>query len=204
MTHSHGHDVLSDFADKGSDDPVFGVYKECGFWTHDEAAILYNVAKIIGGWWLDIGGLTGWTAVHLAAAGCDVVSIDPMYNNPEFLARAEENIFATPYRDKIVLWSGTLEEILTKFRGVLFGGAIIDGNHEAPYPLKDAANVADVIPKNGVVLFHDATFKSVKTGYRHLFRLGWHVRIYHTPHRVAVCYRDDFVPPYHEPDPRIP
>jgi hypothetical protein len=44
MPHSFGHDVPSDWGDKADDDPVFGLYKKCGMWTHDEAAILFNVA----------------------------------------------------------------------------------------------------------------------------------------------------------------
>ncbi len=47
MPHSQGHDVTTHFSDKADDDPVFGIYKQCGFWTHDEAAILYNVANKI-------------------------------------------------------------------------------------------------------------------------------------------------------------
>ena len=76
MGHSQSHDVLSDFSDKTDNDPVCGPFKSCGALTHDEAAILYNIARQVGGTWLDIGGLTGWSACHMAAAGCKVYSVE--------------------------------------------------------------------------------------------------------------------------------
>lgn len=69
MGHSMGHLVASDWADKADDDPTFGIYKNCGLWTRDEAAILYNVAQTQApGDWLDIGCHTGWTSFHIAYA----------------------------------------------------------------------------------------------------------------------------------------
>ena len=69
MGHSFGHDVPSDWVDKADDDPAFGIYKRCGMWTHDECAILHNVAKLVQpGRCLDIGCHTGWTTAHIAAA----------------------------------------------------------------------------------------------------------------------------------------
>ena len=72
LPYSKGVLIGSDFSDKAKTDPVFGVFKNCGFWTLEEAKILFSVARSIGGYWLEIGGLTGWTAAHLAAASCHV------------------------------------------------------------------------------------------------------------------------------------
>ena len=208
MGHSMGHDVLSDFADKPIDDLVFGIYKQCGFWTHDEAAILFNVARIIGGDWLDIGGLTGWTAAHEAAAGCTVTAVDTMYNVLPFLYRAADNLKAAGYVnqpgciDRVTLWPGTSNEFFVRDLRI-FDGIVIDGDHSPPCPLQDAINASVRIKPSGVILFHDAIGEPVKVGYRYLQGLGWKLKLYRTPHVVALCYRDPFVPPDHVPDPRV-
>lgn len=74
MGHSMGHLVASDWADKPDNDPVFGLYKKCGLWTRDEAAILYTVARLLpSGDWLDIGCHTGWTSWHIQRANNNYV-----------------------------------------------------------------------------------------------------------------------------------
>jgi hypothetical protein len=51
-----GHDEPSD--------PDF--LPNCGFWTHDEAALLYTIANSVPrGTWVDIGARLGWTAAHV-------------------------------------------------------------------------------------------------------------------------------------------
>lgn len=202
MGHSQGHDVLSDFADKPENHPVFGVYRACGFVTHDEAAILFNVAQKIGGTWLDIGGLTGWSACHMAAAGCKVYSVDPMYANPQFRARAEENIAAAGFGDRISLWACTSAEFFAKTRRS-FDGILIDGEHSAPYPMQDAENALRRVAPGGVVLFHDALMYQVRKAYHALGNAGWKTQTYKTPHGVALCHRNGFEPPLHVPDPRV-
>jgi len=69
MAHSFGHDVPRDWADKSDDDPVFGIWKRCGFWTHDEAAILYNVAQRVNGFWLDMGIESVWAVLKRGLHG---------------------------------------------------------------------------------------------------------------------------------------
>ncbi len=202
MGHSQGHDVLRDFADRSAKDPVFGVYKLCGFWTHDEAAILYNAAQKIGGAWLDVGGLTGWTACHLAAACCKVYSVDPMYANAQFRARAEENITAAGFRDKISLWACTSSEFFAKTKRS-FDGIVIDGEHSSPIPAQDAANAMARVSPAGIILFHDANAYQIRKACRSCGSAGWQIKNYKTPHGVALCYRGGFVPPEHTPDPRI-
>ena len=154
MGHSFGHDVPSDWADKADDDPVFGIYKRCGFWTHDEAAILYNVAKIIKGWWLDIGCHTGWTSAHIAA-GAHVECIDPMLSVRGFVDRWAANLSHC--------WDGitaghymTSNEFFTYVDpDKLYDGFCIDGDHEPGAPLQDAQNAAAHLAPTGVIMFHD-------------------------------------------------
>lgn len=203
MSHSQGHDVLSDFADRADNDSVFGIFKQAGFWTHDEAAILYNVAHAVGGYWLDIGGLTGWTAAHMAMAGCRVTSVDPMYQIRGFRVRASENVNNAGYSQNVDLFPWGSNEYFATEPGRSFDGIVIDGEHSSPYPLQDAINACTRIKDNGVILFHDATHTSVQDGYKYLESLGWKVKIYRTPHLVALCYRDGFVPPEHVPDPNL-
>lgn len=182
MPHSQGHDVLTDFSDKADDDPVFGIYKQCGFWTHDEAAILYNVASKIMGHWLDIGGLTGWIAAHEAAAGCQVLSVDPMYATAEFRERAVANLTETRMHVYVQLYPETSNCFFARNDGH-FNSILIDGDHTAPQPLQDAVNASRAA--------------------RYLISDGWKHKVYRTPHGVVLFYHDPFVPPEHMPDPNI-
>jgi len=202
MPHSQGHDVLTDFSDKADDDPVFGIYKQCGFWTHDEAAILYNVANKIMGHWLDIGGLTGWTAAHEAAAGCQVLSVDPLYAAAEFRERAVANLTETRMHVYAQLYPETSNCFFAHNDGH-FNGIVIDGDHTAPQPLQDAVNASLRVLPGGVILLHDAIYDSGKEAARYLISDGWKHKVYRTPHGVVLFYHDPFVPPEHMPDPNI-
>jgi hypothetical protein len=192
--YSKGAVVGSDFMDKDLNDPIFGVYRHCGFWTVDEVKILFAIARTIGGYWLDIGGLTGWTAAHLALAGCSVASLDPMYSNPDFRARAVENLSACKCFRRVGLWVGTSEDIL-RWCSRLFSGIVIDGDHDAPHPLEDATLASTRTTPNGVILLHDANKPVVMEGVKYLTDAGWKARYYNTCHGVSVCYRDGFTPP---------
>lgn len=188
MPHSGGVEVGSDFADKADNDPVFGIFKECGFWTRDEVAILFEVAQRIGGDWLDIGGLTGWTAAHLARAGCSVVSVDPMYAVLEFRDRALENLESVGCSENVALWIGTSDEFFEV--GGMLDGIVIDGDHASPHPLHDAIHAAERLEEDGVILFHDGNQPGVREGYEHLQNNGWKLEIHSTPHTVVVCTRE--------------
>ncbi len=218
MGHSFGHDVLSDWADKADDDPVFGIYKNCGFWTHDEAAILYNVARRAGvegpydsrlGSWLDIGTHTGWTAAHISAATLTGVDcIDPMIANKEFRDRFNANVW------KVAGCVGVGETSAEFFSGwnfikhdewepPIYAGVVIDGDHEPGVPLADAKGAAAHLADTGVIVFHDFIGQPVREAVTWLMDQGFHCRVYLTPHMVALCWRGDFTPPDHVPDPFI-
>lgn len=227
MGHSFGHDVPSDWGDKANDDPVFGLYKRCGMWTHDEAAILYNVARSLPpGDWLDIGCHTGWTTRHIAAAhpfdGFDLDGsarsakalesnyvhwVDPMLSVPGFSERFAENGGETMKHPGEPL-CGTSQEIFARgpwfyFPGNRYRGVVIDGDHEPGKPLEDAQNSAAHLAADGVILLHDFIGQPVREAVTWLLDHGFHARIYWTPHMVACCWRGDFQPPDHVPDPRI-
>ena len=208
LGHSFGHDVLSDWADKSPDDPVFGLYTKCGFWTHDEAAILYNVAKLNPGRWLDIGAHTGWTTAHLVKAGCTVTSLEPMTRLEGWLHRFETNLSTEWYGLEALyhLRSDEYFGTLTVDEAGRFRGVVIDGDHNPPYPLNDAKGALSVLEDDGVVMFHDAMGGPVWDGIYYLLDHGYQCHVYFTPHVVAACYRLAFRDshlPTHVPDPAI-
>lgn len=188
MPHSKGTPVGSDFADKPANDPVFGVYRNCGFWTIEESRILFCVARYAKGYWLDVGGLTGWTAAHLAAAGCRVASLDPMYSNPEFRSRAVENLKACGLFSHVGLWAGTSDELFSRTTRQ-FSGIVIDGDHSSPHPLRDVTNASTRVVPTGFILLHDADKPETEVACKYLAGTGWTIRRYNTSHGVALCYR---------------
>lgn len=171
MGHSMGHLVASDWADKAEDDPVFGLYKKCGLWTRDEAAILYNMAREWdGGSVLDIGAHSGWTTAHLLAAGGLATGVDPMLRLQGFHDRFMENTAS---------WFGNLHSISWKISNEYFAGedaldrdrqdgpfglVVIDGDHSEGKPQEDAENAARHLAENGVIIFHDGIGRPVREG----------------------------------------
>jgi hypothetical protein len=196
MPHSKGHSVLSDFAD--SHDPQLTFYQNCGFATVDEAAIIFNVALAFQGDWLDIGGHTGWTGMHQAAAGCEVIAVDPMYRVDAFRERALENIGDA----SVNLFAGTAREFFAQNQKP-FDGVMIDGDHLPPHPEEDARNACAWLNERGVIIFHDAIGQPVQDGIRYLISSGFNHKVYWTPHVVTVCWRGEFMPPHHVPDPEV-
>jgi len=203
MPHSFGHDVPRDWADKREDDPVFGLYKKCGFWTHDEAAILYETASRLRGRWVDIGAHTGWTAAHVAQAGCAVTVVDPLLAAKEFRERFWANV-----KDPDVLlrlWALRSAEVLAGNSCLAWpiDGFVIDGDHEPGEPQLDAEGSVAHLVEPGVIIFHDFIGKPVREAVQYLIRERFHCRVYWTPHVVALCWKGDFKAPEHLPDPRI-
>lgn len=207
-----GHDVLSDFADRPVGDPVLGLYKNCGFWTHDEAAILFNVASLVPGAWIDIGCHTMWTSAHLAAAGCDVLAIDPMLHVEEFRLRAQEN--KRSFREPIEPFTGRINAIAGTSKVVVplvmdvpdvirVRGIVIDGDHEDLNVTEDAELARKYLADKGFVLFHDFIGRPVRRAVEHLMYSGFKCKIYWTPHMVACCWRGELTPPDHIRDPLI-
>lgn len=200
MRHSYGHSVPSDWADKAEDDPQFALYKNCGLLTHDEVAILWNIAERMPGFWLDIGSHTGWSTAHIASAtGRSVLGIDPMYGVAEFLDRAQSNTKAFPvyYRNH------TSRVFFRAFRDMRFSGVMIDGDHTEGEPLLDAQSALGRLNAEGVIVFHDFIGKPVRDAVAYLIDQGLSYRIYWTPHVMACCWRGNFTPPEHYADPRL-
>jgi SAM-dependent methyltransferase len=192
--------VASDFSDRDAKDEVFGLYKNCGLWTQDEAAVLFNAAAALKGKWLDLGCHTGWTSAHQAEAGCEVIAVDNMLPVFPFYARFRENVQAW----KIDSFAGTTAEFFASVApDMRFSGVVIDADHEPPWPLNDAKNAVKHLQETGVILFHDFIGRPVRAAVEYLMSQGFHCRVYWTAHMVACCWRGDFVLPHHHPLPGI-
>lgn len=203
---SMGHEVLSDWAEKSPDDPVFGIHRNSGFITRDEAAILYHCVQRVGGIWLDIGAATGWTAAHMALTAERVIAVEPMFWDQKFYRRFINNI-AEGYGSlgTIMPWAGLSREFFTACYwndGPILDGVMIDGDHIADAPVLDAQLSARYLKPTGIILLHDCT-GDPQQAVRWLMDNGFHARVYRTPHLLTCCWRGNFAPPDHVPDPEI-
>ncbi len=189
-----GHDVLGD----NDFEP------DCGYITHDEAAILFHVSRTFPGEWLEIGSHTGWSAAHIALSGNTVTAIDPQFSKVAFFLRTYGNLKAAEVADRIRLFAGTAESFFQEEPNSKFMGAFIDGDHGSPGPLNDAKEVLPHLQEDAVVIFHDFTGWPIREGTSYLVQRGFRFHVYNTPQMIAVCYRGKFVElPQHVPDPTI-
>jgi predicted O-methyltransferase YrrM len=210
MGHSLGQPVLSDWADM-PDDHELKLYKNCGFLNRDEAAILYQCAMALGkdkrlsNVWLDIGAHTGWTALHMAAAGAYVTALEPMVAHSEFVSRTLGNIQRASMTASVNVLPVTSRMY---FEGIWnssqFDGVMIDGDHCWMNPLYDAVWSFKHLEPRGVILLHDFIGGPVREATKYLMCEGMKCRIYCASSQLlAVCWRGDFTPPEYTPDPKI-
>jgi len=188
-----GHDVMHDR----------DFQPGCGFMSHDEAAILYRIAKAVGGDWIEIGTHTGWSAAHVALGASSVAGIDPELRKPDFWSRADENLTAAGVRERIQLWPMTSAEYFAGYVNGHVDGAVIDGDHTAPNPLQDAQRALKALKPRGAVVFHDCVGQPVWDGVQFLIDGGFRFHVYSTPQMLTVCWRGDVEMPFHVPDPAI-
>lgn len=203
MPHSQGHLVASDWADQDETGP-YAFYKNCGLWTRDEASILMDAALKTGGEWVDIGAHTGWTSKHINwGTNRAVLCVDPMLKEPEFRARWAANTnFPGDWGFGETAISFFTSEVMYN-SSITFRGFCIDGDHELGEPLKDAKHALDYLAPSGTIVFHDGIGRPVREAVTFLLNNGFKARCYFSPHLVFVCWRGDFQPMDHTPDPRI-
>jgi Methyltransferase domain len=192
---------------------------ECCYFSHDEAAIMYNVAVQIGGWWVDIGSRFGWSTAHLMAAACSVYSVDPIhqvleYSQIEDRAMHSLDMHLSGHFIRQVVPLTSVEFLSRPQEYARYDGFVIDGNHDSPEPLHDATLALMRAKLDCAILFHDFYGRPIRDAVRFLMAAGWKCRIYWTPNGVALCWRgfeqtnvqrgrENFMPPFHEPDPAI-
>ena len=85
----------------------------------------------------------------------------------------------------------------------LYEGVCIDGCHEDGQPQRDARNAVKHLAPTGVIMLHDGVGRPVQEAVEWLMGQGFKARAYFTPHLVFCCWRGDFTPPDHEPDPEV-
>jgi cephalosporin hydroxylase len=183
----------------------------CGFLSRDEANILYNTAlKFKGKRALEVGCWMGWSACHLATAGVNLDIIDPLLsrspNQESVIGSLESASKAFGTFGEVTLIAGyspqKVEEIAAQ-KQRMWSLIFIDGNHDAPYPLKDTISCEKYAEADAMIVFHDLTSPDVAAGLDYLRDRGWKTMIYHTMQIMGVAWRGNVEPVIHEPDPTI-
>jgi hypothetical protein len=203
--HSFGIELASDWADKSDDDPLFGLYKRCCYWSQNEIDILVACAsQFIGKPSLDIGAATGWTSKHIhLATESRVDCIDPMFGHSEFWRRFADNTGFS----KDWMYPITSDEFFDMLSGYHsdnpYGLICIDGDHGEEAVMRDAQNSAAHLAESGVILLHDTLGWPVQAAGNWLMDNGFKARLYITVHCVLVAWRGNFAPPDIPTDPRL-
>lgn len=189
-----GVPIGSDWQDKPADDPVFGLYRTCGFFSEGEIELLSSVARQFRGTWLEIGAHTGWCTSVLVGHQIEVVAVEPMFSAGGWEQRFRDNVGAP---EGLVSPWGVTSETYFKCRtlGQSFDGCLIDGDHEAPAPLNDAKGCFERLNERGVIILHDFRGGPVWDATKWLIDQGMNFRLYPSVHMIAVCWRGEFDPP---------
>ncbi|HVT03753.1 MAG TPA: class I SAM-dependent methyltransferase [Thermoanaerobaculia bacterium] len=178
-----------------------------GFLNRDEATLLHNIAlQFAGKPALEIGSWLGWSTCHLALAGVSVQVIDPAHEDPGFRAIVEESLACAGVLDRVELSAGrspdNIGELASRL-GHKWSLFFIDGDHEAPGPMRDAAACLPHAAPDCAFIFHDLASPDVAAGLFYLKREGFNVLIYQTAQIMGLAWRGDVTPVSHLPDPSV-
>lgn len=183
-------------------------YPHIGFVSRDEAAILYNTAKMFkdkkG---LEIGCWQGWSACHIAASGIELDIIDPILNQPQFRPTIERSLRRFNVMSNVHLHGGPSPDLVhevAKTKSEKWSFFFIDGNHDGDAPLEDTIASLPFAADDCLMLFHDLASPHVSKALDHLKAQGWNTMIYHTAQIMGVAWRGNVQPIKHTPDPNIP
>jgi len=174
-----------------------------GFLNRDEAVLLHNIAlQFAGRRALEIGSWLGWSTCHLALAGVLLDVVDPAHDDPIIRASVEESLRRCGVSERVNLARGRSPESLAelKQRWSLF---FIDGDHEAPAPLRDTAAALAYAAEDCAFVFHDLASPAVAAPLRFLQEKGFEVVVYQTAQIMAMAWRGDVAPVAHVPDPDV-
>ena len=178
-------------------------YPLMGFLNRDEAVLLHNLAlQFAGRRALEIGSWLGWSTCHLAMAGVLLDVLDPAHEDPQIRASVEESLLRCGVSERVNLTRGRSPESLAdlKQRWSLF---FIDGDHEAPAPLRDTAAALAFAASDCAFVFHDLAAPAVAAALRFLQEKGFRVVVYQTAQIMAFAWRGDVTPVAHVPDPGV-
>jgi predicted O-methyltransferase YrrM len=178
-----------------------------GLLNRDEAHLLHNTAlQFRGRRALEIGCFLGWSTCHLGLAGVDVDAIDPWLARAEFLAEVARSLQAAGVDRHVRLHTGhspAKVHELAASAGRGWSLFFIDGDHEAPAPLRDAMACAAHAEPDALILFHDLAAPAVAQGLDYLRDQGWQTRVYHTMQVMGAAWRGSVRPIEHRPDYRL-
>lgn len=176
-----------------------------GFVSVDEAAILYNTAKLfVGKPCLEIGCWRGWSTAHIAAGCRDLDVIDPKLAEEDFLQDVRASMARAGVLDGIRFHTDPSPAAVHRLyheRRTRWAFAFIDGDHEGAAPRRDAEAVLQYAAKDALILFHDLASPDVSAGLALLAQEGWKTRIYQTMQIMGVAWRGEVTPVDHIPDP---
>lgn len=180
---------------------------ETGFLSRDEALLLHNLAlPFRDAAALEIGCWLGWSACHLALAGVRLSVVDPVLSNPAIMMSVRESLSAAGVLDHVHLVAEPslqgVDRLVREGRGA-WKFVFIDGNHDAPHPVFDAAIVAEYATADCLVVFRDLTCPDVANGLQYFKLRGWHTMIYQTSQIMGVAWRGNVTPVTHIPDPNV-
>lgn len=178
-------------------------YPLMGFLNRDEAVLLHNIAlQFAGRRALEIGSWLGWSTCHLALAGVLLDVVDPAHDDPEIRASVEESLRRCGVAERVNLTRGRSPDSLAdlKQRWSLF---FIDGDHEAPAPLRDTVAALAYATDDCAFVFHDLASPAVAAPLRFLQEMGFQVVLYQTAQIMGLAWRGDVKPVAHVPDPEV-
>src|SRR3954469_12300549 len=174
-----------------------------GFLSRDEAVLLHNIAlQFAGRPALEIGSWLGWSTWHLALAGVELDVIDPAHDDPAIRESVEDSLRRCGVAERVRLARGRSPDSIASLnrRWSLF---FIDGDHEAPAPLRDTVAALPYAADDCAFVFHDLASPDVAEPLRYLRDKGFEVVLYQTAQIMAMAWRGDVTPVAHVPDPDV-
>lgn len=178
-----------------------------GFLSRDEAHVLYNTAlRFRGRRALEVGCFLGWSTCHLALAGVELDAIDPGLSHAGVYESITQSLLSAGVREAVRLHPGKSPERVRELAARAGRGwslFFIDGEHEAPAPLRDAMACAAAAEPDALILFHDLAAPAVAEGLDYLRAQGWQTVVYHTAQILGAAWRGGARPVGHRPDFRV-
>jgi glycosyltransferase involved in cell wall biosynthesis len=178
-----------------------------GWLSRDEAALLYNTARLFAGKpALEVGCFCGWSTCHLALAGVLLDVIDPFLARPDIAGTVRESLHAAGVAERVRLTAGespAAVEGLARRSGRRWSLFFVDGDHGGDAPQRDVEACAEYAAHDAMILFHDLAAPDVARGLGYLRERGWRVLVYQTMQVMGVAWRGAVEPVRHRPDPAV-
>lgn len=177
-----------------------------GFLSRDEAHLLHATAqRFRGKAALEIGCFFGWSTCHLALGGVKLDVVDPLMDRPDVRSSVSASLRAAEVLDRVNLVGGKSPQKVKELAalGRTWDLIFIDGDHNAPHPVQDAAVCAEHASEHALILFHDLASPDVGQGMDYLADHGWRTMIYQTMQIMGAAWRGNAEPVKHVPDPKV-